>query len=162
MVQLPGKAYLDASAVNYQPDLDDTLPDNRRQLRLRVRAGFTQEAAVDGGLAVRSQPRGESTVHADLRRVAERTTGGGRHLDRVGHDYLVRGRHLAALPLGCSDPGAVLRVGVHRHGAATVNHGDELGKAMIRLVGNSNIRQKVAEWVGADVVNIHGGGAYGD
>jgi hypothetical protein len=33
---------------------------------------------------------------------------------------------------------------------------------MIRLVGNWNIRQKVAEWVGADVVNIHGGGAYGD
>ena len=37
------------------------------------------------------------------------------------------------LPVGRRGPGAIFRMGVHRHGPATVDHGDELGEAMIRL-----------------------------
>jgi hypothetical protein len=54
------------------------------------------------------------------------------HRDRMGHDHLVRGRRVAALPLGRRGPGAVFRVGVHRHGDSVVDHLDELGQAMIR------------------------------
>ena len=47
------------------------------------------------------------------------------HRDRVGDDHLVRGRRLAALSVGGRGPGAVLRVGVHRHGDPGVDHLDE-------------------------------------
>jgi hypothetical protein len=35
--------------------------------------------------------------------------------------------------MGRRVPSSLFRVGVHRHGAATVDHGDELGTSMIRL-----------------------------
>ena len=125
---------MDARPGDHQPDLDDPLPDHPRQLRLRVRAGVSAQGsagwsplpfAINLVANLLFMP-----IFAGLRNVP---LGGGGHRDRVGDDHLVRDRRLAALPLGRRGPGAVFRVGVHRHGAATVDHGDELGEAMIRL-----------------------------
>ena len=41
-------------------------------------------------------------------------------------------RWVAAVPLGCCRPRTVFRVGFNCDGAATANHGDEFGEAMIR------------------------------
>src|SRR4051795_10578670 len=47
--------------------------------------------------------------------------------------------------MGCARPGAVLRVGVHRHGPPVVDHGDELvstfwiaSRIPIGLIGNTS------------------------
>lgn len=58
---------------------------------------------------------------------------GSGHPDRVGNDYLVRSGNLAALPLGGCRSRPVFPVGVDSLGAATFDHGDELGEAMTRL-----------------------------
>lgn len=70
------------------------------------------------------------------------TLVGRTHPDRLGHDHLVRGRRLAALQMGCRRSGAVFRVGVDCHGAATFDHGDELGK-MTSLAVRSEIERRV-------------------
>lgn len=51
---------------------------------------------------------------------------------------------MEALPMGQSGPDSVLRLGLTGDSVATVNHGDELGEAVIRLaVGNRNRRPKL-------------------
>ena len=84
VVRLAGEAVVDARPGDHQPDLDDPLPGHPRQLRVRLRASRSEEAAGESGRPVRHQPRGEPAVHADLRRAAERPAGGGGHRDRVG------------------------------------------------------------------------------
>lgn len=51
----------------------------------------------------------------------------------MGHDHLVRGRHLAALPLGGFFSRPIFYVGVDCHGAATLDYGDELGVIMTAI-----------------------------
>lgn len=50
----------------------------------------------------------------------------GGYSGRLGHDHLVHGRRLAALPLGGRGAGAVFHLGVAGDRAATEHHGDEL------------------------------------
>ena len=65
LVQLARQAKLDASPGDHWPDLADSLPDHRRQLRVRLRAGDPKESAVARGVAVRHQSCGEPDLHAD-------------------------------------------------------------------------------------------------
>ena len=126
MVQQPGEAVVDAGTGDHRADLADSLPDHRRHVRLRVRAGDSEEDRLDGRVAVRHQPRGEPDLHADSVRDAEPAAGSGGHPDRLGHDHLDDRGDLEALPMGGRGPGAVLRLGVDCDRPATVDHLDEL------------------------------------
>ena len=97
MVRQLAETVVDAAALDHQPDLGDSLPGNRRQLRVRVREGVPGQSASNRRRAVRHQPRRQPLVHADLLRAEKRADGGGGHRDRVGHDHLVRRRRLARL-----------------------------------------------------------------
>lgn len=56
-----------------------------------------------------------------------------RYPDRLGHDHLHDVLCLAALRLVESGPDPILRLSLSGDRAATVDHGVELGEAMIRL-----------------------------
>ena len=93
MVRQFGKTELDARSVHNQPDLDDSLPDHRHLVRLRVRSGVPKKVAVACGVALRHQPRRQPALHAVLLWAAERSAGDGGHCDSVDHHSLdVRGR----------------------------------------------------------------------
>lgn len=107
-------------------NLHRQLSDHLRQLRLRVRVGNLEEAAVACVSAVRSKSHGELDLHADSVRAAESAAGLSGHSARAGNDHLDDGGDLAALPVGRSGAGAVFGLGVAGDSAATVDHGDEL------------------------------------
>jgi len=66
MVKQLGETSVDARPGDHHPDLDDTLPDLPRQLRLRVREGIPGLGSPYGRRAVRHQPRRQPAVHAHL------------------------------------------------------------------------------------------------
>lgn len=125
MVRQPLEAKLDASASDHRPDLADPLPDHHRDLRVRICAGHEEEIAVDGGLAVRHQPRGEPDLHAHPVRNAEPTVGVGGHRDCLDHDHLDDVCRLEALQMGRRGTTAVLCLGIDCDRAATQHHMDE-------------------------------------
>jgi hypothetical protein len=124
---------MDACPSDHRADLADSLPDHPRQLWIRVRAGDQKEAPVARGLTVRHQSCGEFDLHADPVWHEKFAACCHRHRGCLGHDHLVGGVDLAALPLGERGPNSVFRVGLAGDRSATVNHGDELGEAVIRL-----------------------------
>ena len=106
-------------------------------------------------------------VHADLFGAEERAIGGGGHRDRLGNDHLVRGCGLEAFQVGRRGAGAILHLGVDCHGDSVVDHRDELGEPVISLgiccIFLPGDRVPVrGRQERADVVNIHGGDAFGD
>ena len=125
MVQLARQTLLDARPGDHRADLVDSLPDHSRQLRVRVRPGDQEEAALAGGAAVRHQPRDEPDLHSDSIWDAKPALGSRGHPDCWGDDPVDDGRHLAALPLGGRGPGAVFYLGFAGDRAATGHHGDE-------------------------------------
>jgi len=126
LVRLTDQAIVDAHWVHDWADLADPLPDHPCDVLLCLRAGDPQEGAVEGGLAVRHQPRGEPDLHTDSVRDARPTVGGGGHPDRLGHDHLDYGCDLEALSLGGRRSGSVLRLGLDCDRPATVYHLVEL------------------------------------
>lgn len=144
MVQLSGETILDACPGDHRADLADSLPDHSAQFWVRVRAGDQEEAPVAGGAALRRQPCGEPDLHSDPVWHAEPAAGCVGYSGRVGHDHLVRHCSVAALQMGCCGSSAVFRVGVVGDGAATVDHGDELGKIMILGLSQTTITQVMA------------------
>jgi len=59
----------------------------------------------------------------------------------VGDDYLLRRCRVAAVSLGRSGPRTVFRLGVDSDCAAIVDHGNELGAAMIPPRAGTGIRR---------------------
>ena len=130
---------MDSNPVHHWDDLADSLPGRPHHVRLRVRAGDTEEASVEGGFAVRHQPCGERDLHADSIRAAELAAGSVGHYDRLGHNYLYVLRHLEASQMGCGVAGAVFRVGLDCDRAAIVNHLEQL-VAMTESPSTTEIR----------------------
>lgn len=81
---------------------------------------------MDGGTAVCRQPVGQLDFHANPIRIEKPAFGCGRYFDCLGHDYLDDGSRMEALQMGCSDTGAVFRLGVDRNRAPTFNYVLEL------------------------------------
>jgi len=133
LVRQLGEAHWDPIPGDYRSDMDDLVPDHRRQLRLRVFQSVSGQGSQSGRRTVRHQPRGESFVHAALLRVEKRAVGDCGHPDRLGDDHLVRRCHLAECSLGRPGSRPVLRVGVDCDGDPVVNHLDELREAMNEL-----------------------------
>jgi hypothetical protein len=128
LVQQLGETLVDANRFHDWADLANSLPDHHRVIRLRVRSSVPQKGAVDGGIAIRHQPRGEPDLHSHPIRDAKSAFGSGGHPDRLGNDHLDDGGDLEALPLGGGGSGAVLRLGVDCDGVATVDYVEQLGK----------------------------------
>lgn len=131
VVQQLGETLMDAPRFHDWFDLADSLPDYHRVIRLRVRAGVSQESAVAGRSSVRHQSRGESDLHAHSIRNAEPAVGSSGHLDCVGHHHLDDVGNLAALSLGGRGASAVLRLGFDCDLLATQHYVDELGAVML-------------------------------
>ena len=134
MVQLARQTPVDARPGDHRTDLADSLPDHPGQLWVRLRSGDPKESAVDCDVAVRHKPCDESDLHADPVRNAEPAAGGGGHPDRLGDNHLDDDRRLATLLLGGRGSSALLYLGVVGDGAATLDHGDELGETMIHKI----------------------------
>ncbi len=124
---------MDACTSDHRDDLADSLPDYPRHVWLRVRAGDAEETAVARGLAVRNQSRRQRDLHTNPIRPEKPAVGGCGHPDRLGHDHLDGCGRMEVRQMGKSGPDPVFRVGLTGDSVATVNHGDELGEAVIRL-----------------------------
>ncbi len=124
---------MDTRPGHYRPDLADSLPGHRRQLRVRLRTGIPSQGAVARGAALRHQSRRQLDLHPDSIRNAKSAPRRRGHPDRVGHNHLDDDRRLEALSLGGRGSSAVFRVGIAGDRAATEHHRHELGEAVIRL-----------------------------
>lgn len=124
---------MDARAIDHWDDMADHLPDYPHHVRIRARAGDSQEGAVDSGSAVRYQPRGKPDFHANPIRTTKPATGGFGYRDRLGDDYLDDVGYLEALQMGRRGPSAVFSLGVDCKCFATVDHVLELGQMILRL-----------------------------
>lgn len=68
---------MDASTSDHWDDMADSLPDHHHHVRLRIRAGDAEEAAVAGGFAVRHQSCVEPDLHPNPVRDEKSAVGGG-------------------------------------------------------------------------------------
>ena len=100
---------------------------------------------MDGGIAIRDQPRGKPDFHANSVRFEKPAIGGFRHRDCVGNDHLVDGGDLEALQMGRCGAGAVLLLGVDCQCASTVDHILELGQMILRLSQKLNTKIKAGK-----------------
>ena len=130
LVQQLGKADVDSRTFYHWADLADPLSGHHGDVRLCLRTGVPGKGAVGASSAVRNQPCSELDVHAHLGWSSEPALGFTRHFDRLGNTPLVDDRNLAALQMGDLGSSSVLRMGFDCHGAATVDHLDELGKVI--------------------------------
>lgn len=134
LVQRTSETGLDTGPSDDWTDLVDTLPDHFCDIRIHVRAGVERQSELEGGFAFCHQSGGEPDFHAHPiwpKESAARCRG---HSDRLEHDHLDDGGGLEALPMGRRCTGPVFCLGFVGDGAATFDHGDELGKNMIRPI----------------------------
>lgn len=117
---------MDASTSDYRDDLADSLPDDHRHVWLRILAGDVEETTMDGGVAVRHQPRSERDFYADSVRSEKLAVGCRGHLDRLGDDHVDDGGDLEALQMGRRVSSSVFHLGVDCECPATVDHALEL------------------------------------
>jgi len=132
MVQFAGQTNLDASPGDDWADLADSLSGHPCQFWVCVRADVSWSGQLAGGIALRHQSHGEPDFHTDSIWDEKSAAGCGRHFDCLDHNRLVRYCHLAALQMGCLCSGALLYLGFFGNGSAACDHGDELGKTLIR------------------------------
>ncbi|MFZ4611394.1 MAG: tryptophan-rich sensory protein [Gemmataceae bacterium] len=74
MLRQLGETVVDATALDHQPELGDSLPGNHRQLRVRFRGGVPGQGSPNRRRAVRPEPRRQPPVHAALLRAEKRAS----------------------------------------------------------------------------------------
>lgn len=118
---------MDTGTVHNRFRLAVSLSNHPDNVRLRVRAGVAEEAAVESGRALRSQSHRQLDFHANPVWTEELATGSHRHRDRLDHDHLDEVGDLEALQMGRSGSGSVFHLGVDSDRLTVEHHVLELG-----------------------------------